>query len=230
MIIYGVYSNHQLTQNVKYLILRMNNIMTDIKMNKTAKTLDTFVKIFQIIAIIGIVMSLVGAAVMGVCLLLDVPTEQLMDVNSTITLDNMTLTLSEDFSIALEKTFAVGMGTMCVMAVYMAILHYFMKVLRDIFAPMKEGKPFHDSVSLNLKKLGYGGIAMFVMEAVASLVGGFLTMTVYPIQEMLGSAVTHIDYSVEVNMAYLFLAAICFLLSYIFKYGTQLQQLSDETL
>ena len=203
--------------------------MTDIKMNKTAKTLDTFVKIFQIIAIIGIVMSLVGAAAMGVCLMLDIPTDQLVDVNSTITLDNMTLTLSEDFPIALEKTFLVGIGTMFVMALYMGIMYYFFKILRSIFAPMKEGKPFHDSVSLNLKKLGFAGIGMFVMEAVASLVGGFLTMTVYPIQEMFGSAVTHVYYSVEVNMAYLFLAAICFLLSYIFNYGTQLQQLSDET-
>ena len=204
--------------------------MTDIKMNKTAKILDTFVKIFQIVAMIGIVASLVAAVVMGVCLMLDIPTEQLADVNSTITLDNMTLTLSEDFPISLEKTFVVGIGTMCVMAVYMGILYYFFKILRSIFAPMKEGKPFHDSVSLNLKKLGYGGIAMFVMEAVTSLVVGFLTMTVYPIQEMFGSAVTHIEYSVDVNMAYLFLAAICFLLSYIFNYGTQLQQLSDETL
>ena len=203
--------------------------MTDIKMNKTAKTLDTFVKIFQIITIVGIVMSLVAAAVMGICLVLDIPTEQLVDVNSTITLDNMTLTLSEDFSIALEKTFVVGMGTMFVMALYMGIMYYFFKILRCIFAPMKEGKPFQDSVSLNLKKLGFAGIGMFVMEAVASLVGSFLTMTVYPLQEMFGSAVTHIDYSVEVNMAYLFLAGVCFLLSYIFNYGTQLQQLSDET-
>ena len=203
--------------------------MTDNKMNKTAKTLDIFVKIFQIITVIGIVASLVAAVAMGVCLMLDLPTEQLVDVNSTITLDGMTLTLSDDFPIALEKTFVVGMGTMFVMALYLGVLYYFFKIVRSIFAPMKEGKPFQDSVSLNLKKLGFAGIGMFVMEAVASLVGSFLTMTVYPLQEMFSGAVTHIDYSVEVNMAYLFLAGVCFLLSYIFSYGTRLQQLSDET-
>ena len=204
--------------------------MTDNKMNKTAKTLDIFVKIFQIITVIGIVTSLVAAIGMGVCLVLDLPTEQLVDVNSTITLDNMTLTLSEDFPIALEKTIVVGIGTMFVMALYLGVLYYFFKVLRSIFAPMKEGKPFHDSVSLNLKKLGFCGIAMFVMDALSGFVANFLAATIYPLQEMFGAAVTHIEYNIDANLAYLFLAAVCFLLSYIFSYGTQLQQLSDETL
>ena len=204
--------------------------MTDNKLMKTAKTLDTVIKILQVIATIGMVAALVAALLMGAALIFDLPTEMIAKPDFTVTLDSYTLTLSEDIPIAMEKTFLVGIGTMLVMVVHLGLGYYFFKTLRAIFAPMKEGQPFHDSVSLNLKKLGYCGIAMCVMDMISEFVGKLLTATVYPLQEVFGNYVTHVDYTVEVNMAYLLLAGVCFLLSYIFSYGTQLQIQSDETL
>jgi len=200
------------------------------KLTKTAKTLDTVVKVLQIIAAIGVVVSIIGALMLCAGLLFDLDPAQLGEVDYSISLDSHTFQLSEDAPFDIEQLWTFGAITTPISALNLALVYVFFKFVRGIFLPMKEGKPFHDTVTKNLKKLGFLSIIMCVVDTVTRLAVNILTLVILPVQEMMGEYVTGIDYIVEVKMEYLLLAGMCFLLSYIFDYGTQLQQLSDETL
>lgn len=200
------------------------------KLTKTAKTLDTVVKVLQIIAAIGVVASIIATLMLCVGLLFDLDLSQLGEVDYSISLDSHTIQLSEDVPLDLEQFWIFGAITTPISALNLALMYVFFKFVRNIFVPMKEGEPFHDTVTRNLKKLGFLSIIMCVVDTVTRLAVNILTQVLLPVQEMMGEYVTGIEYIVDVKMEYLLLAGMCFLLSYIFDYGTQLQQLSDETL
>jgi len=111
------------------------------------------------------------------------------------------------------------------------ILWYGVKVIRGIIAPMKEGKPFDESVPAGLRKLGVlvliGGTALQVLNAVSTSV----SLRVYDIENLVNTAaVKSVEMNLDFHAGYIILAAVLFLLSTIFRYGQQLQQESDETL
>lgn len=200
------------------------------KLTKTAKTLDTVVKVLQIITAIGVVASIIATLMLCAGLVFDIDPNKLGEVDFSIALDSHTFYLTEDAPLDIRQVWIFGAITTPISALNLALMYVFFKFVRNIFVPMKEGKPFHDTVTKNLKKLGFLSIIMCVVDTVTKLAVDLLTMFMFPVQEMMGEYVTGIDYIVEVKMEYLLLAGMCFLLSYIFDYGTQLQQLSDETL
>ena len=200
------------------------------KLTKTAKTLDTVVKVLQVIASIGIVASIIGALMLGAGLLFDIDPSQFGEMEYSISLGSHTFQLSEEALISVDQVWTFGIITTAIAALNLALMYVFFKFVRAIFVPMKEGKPFHDTVTKNLKKLGYLSIIMCVVDTVTKLAIDVLTLVIFPVQDTMGEYVTGIDYIVEIKMEYLLLAGMCFLLSYIFDYGESLQQLSDETL
>lgn len=118
----------------------------------------------------------------------------------------------------------LGLGICCFMI-------YAAKVARKILAPMKEGLPFDESVSKNLKNLGIltliGGSVWSVTKAVLDTT----TYNAYKISEMFRpERITGVELEITLDTTFLIIAAVIFLLSYIFKYGAELQKLSDETL
>lgn len=118
----------------------------------------------------------------------------------------------------------LGLGICCFMI-------YAAKVARKILAPMKEGLPFDESVSKNLRNLG---ILTLIGGSVWSAAKAILEATaynVYEISEMFRpERITGVELEITLDTTFLIIAAVIFLLSYIFKYGAELQKLSDETL
>ena len=108
---------------------------------------------------------------------------------------------------------------------------YMLKVLQRIFRPMSQGKPFDLSISAALKKLAYAalffGIARFALESIAQAV-------VYDAFEIPGlfspERVASCSVSVVGDGSFIVVFAVLLLLSHVFRYGEELQRLSDETL
>ena len=99
------------------------------------------------------------------------------------------------------------------------IVLYGLHIFRLILQPMKQGKPFAESISKNLRRLGL----------IVLIAGGALSLAnfigqVYYVSSKLAVRTCQLDLNV------LIVAAILFLCSYIFRYGEELQRLSDETL
>ena len=103
--------------------------------------------------------------------------------------------------------------------------------IREILNPMKEEKPFDTIVSTNLKKLARLSITMGILYNIILLSEQVMTAFVYNLPGLLISEkIVHVDGMFQVDLAFVVYWAILLLLSYVFRYGEELQQLSDETL
>ena len=103
--------------------------------------------------------------------------------------------------------------------------------IREILLPMKEEKPFDTVVSTNLKRLAKLSITLGILYNIVILSEQVMTVFVYDLPGLLLSEkISHVGGMFKVDLTFLVYWAILILLSYIFRYGEQLQQLSDETL
>ena len=103
--------------------------------------------------------------------------------------------------------------------------------IREILQPMAEEKPFESIVSTNLKKLAKLSITMGILYNIIILSEQIITVFVYDLPALLVSEkIAHVGGMFSVDLTFVVYWAILLLLSYVFRYGEQLQQLSDETL
>ena len=103
--------------------------------------------------------------------------------------------------------------------------------IREILKPMTEEKPFDSIVSTNLKKLAKLSINLGILYKIIILSEQILAVFVYDLPGLLLSEkITHVGGMFEVDLSFVVYWAILMLLSYVFSYGEQLQQLDDETL
>ena len=103
--------------------------------------------------------------------------------------------------------------------------------IREILKPMKEEKPFASIVSTNLKKLARLSINLGILANIIFLAEQIITVFVYDLPGLLISEkIIHVSSMFKVDLTFLIYWAILMLLSYVFSYGEQLQQLDDETL
>ena len=153
-----------------------------------------------------------------------------------------TLPLTGDVLILgpVELTLAPGIGEQSYLSVLMSMgivlisvvmllvfIHYF----RQMLAPVKEGRPFHDTVSRTLKKLAWVEIALGILYNALTVGEAVMINHLYPLEALFSeSGVIDIRGYYELDLSFLVTAGVMFLLAYIFSYGAELQKLSDETL
>lgn len=105
------------------------------------------------------------------------------------------------------------------------------RILRHILAPMTKGKPFAKTIWADLKKLGWVSLALCIVDNVIDLGVVLIYEYAYPVRELLESGnIQSVRFQYHFEPAFALVAGVLFLLSHIFHYGAQLQQLSDETL
>ena len=103
--------------------------------------------------------------------------------------------------------------------------------VREILLPMKEEKPFDTIVSTNLKKLAKLSITLGILYNIIILSEQAMTVFAYNLPALLVSEkIARVTGMFSVDLTFLVYWAILLLLSYVFRYGEELQQLSDETL
>ena len=103
--------------------------------------------------------------------------------------------------------------------------------IREILHPMKEEKPFASVVSTNLKKLARLSINLGILYNIIILSEQIMTVFVYDLPALLVSEkITHVGGMFNIDLTFVVCWAFLLLLSYVFRYGEELQQLSDETL
>lgn len=100
-----------------------------------------------------------------------------------------------------------------------------------ILSPISQGNPFHETISTELKNLAVLSLVLGIAVNLFNVVELIFTTWVYDLPGLLISekiALVETNYTLDIS--FLICSGILLLLSYIFRYGTELQQLSDETL
>lgn len=118
-----------------------------------------------------------------------------------------------------------------IMIPYCVIWCMFIRCGRRILAPMTQGQPFHNQMTTELKRLGWLNIALGIIDNVGlfffygNLIPGYDLDALF-----LNSPIVSYSTIIPFEFDFLLWSGIMFLLSYVFKHGWELQQLSDETL
>lgn len=201
------------------------------KLTNTAKKLDIFFRIMQIafnIAWIGALVGL-GILVLGVAFRLD--PEMIGTGYGSLEFGFLEFELAEDV-IPNKHLILAQVGAVLVLSAgFMLIAQRGIQQVRRILSPMIQGEPFHGVVGEGLKKLAGYSLALGIIGNMAILAEQIFTVLIYDIPTLLlGEKIVHVTYSFEIDLTFLVVAAVLLLTSYVFHYGAQLQQLSDETL
>ncbi len=201
--------------------------MENTKMMKTASVVDRILKILQGFAVGGAIVCAIFiplTAILG---------EKVIANASSLDLGYLSVKLTGDQAAYLDiPNIKVSIIVMLAAAIIaLAAFWYCLRILRRILAPMKEGSPFAEGVSIKIKQLGWtvligGGVIEIVL-----VIGSVFELKAYQIERLLNLdmvSVSSFDYSI--NPWFVFAALIIFFLSYVFRYGEALQQEADETL
>ena len=199
--------------------------MNQEKLIKSANTMYTLVNILEKVVLVGLVLIVLGAG-----LIFFVPKGQAVTM-SKITVGTLTMELYDNALPAQSFQIQTTLIGMAAAAIICLMVFFGLRIVKDILSPMKEGRPFEHSVSLDIRKLGllvlFGGIvgqgAMFATNFM--WIHNLDLMTFFN-REVVKSITINNSFS----LSFVFITLLLFLLSYVFEYGWQLQQESDETL
>lgn len=203
----------------------MNNL------SNTAKKLDKVLEIAHIVFGALAIASIVGVALIAVAYILKMDPDMIGAGYENFDVGFLELTVAEGYAPDKWLVLLQAAITLLVTCRLMYDGRRGIGYIREILLPMKEEKPFDSIVSTNLKKLAKLSINLGILYNIIILSEQIIAVFVYDLPALLLSEkITHIGGMFSVDLTFLVYWAILLLLSYVFRYGEALQQLSDETL
>ena len=203
----------------------MNNL------SATAKKLDKVFEIFGIVLFAVSIACIVFLVLIALAYVLKWDPAMIGTNYENFDIGFLELTVAESFAPDKWMVLLQAAITLAVSCRLMYDARRGVGYIREILEPMKEEKPFDSIVSTNLKKLARLSISLGILGNIISLSEQIMTVFVYDLPGLLISdRITHVGSMFQVDLAFLVYWVILLLLSYVFRYGEHLQQLSDETL
>ncbi|MBQ2854774.1 MAG: hypothetical protein IJE81_04805 [Oscillospiraceae bacterium] len=198
---------------------------------RTASVLDKFLHIVSIAIRIASVSLIIGLGILAAGFLFDLPPHVIGTGYNHADLGFVTFTVAENYLpdhriIWCEVAMEIILALICMIPAHLSV-----KAIRNILAPMKNGEPFHNTVSTNLKKLANYSFALGIGLNLQKIISNIFLVKAYDLHLLLLSEkISHVDFMFVFDLSFLVIFGVLLLLSYIFRYGEELQQLSDETL
>lgn len=200
------------------------------KLSTTAKTLDKILNIVYAVFGALAIAAIVVVAMVGIFYALGLETESLLTSFASFDIGFLEIEVAQecipDAGIVLMQAVILLSGSCMVIYLCRKGIVY----IRQILKPMAEEKPFDSIVSTNLRKLANLSIYIGIMCNVVLLIEQFIMVYAYDLRSLLlSNNIPVVDFNFEIDLNFLLSWGILMLLSYVFQYGEQLQQLSDET-
>jgi len=200
------------------------------KLSATAKKLGVLFKVLQRITQVAIIVVPCVLGALTIANLMNPNTVIGTDLNS-IDIGPVTFTLAESHTPGnwniLLYAWAYGLlGIACG-----ALIHVGLGYIRKILLPMEEGRPFAPETAAYFKKLARLSLGLGIAQNIGGIVECVGAMRAFRLYDFAGSdMIQSITVNYELELGFLVVFFVLLLMSYIFSYGAQLQQLSDETL
>ena len=193
------------------------------KMKQSANLLYNLFNVFFWLTIVATCVLVVASVVL---LILNIPPETLEIGIITFDLNTDAVNFNNFKLKFLMITQMLSAIVSCVFSVFIC------KKLKDILRPIKNGEPFMDSAGKNVRKLGNIMLIFGIASAIAQIVStialeifmgdyGYIFANDY----ILSCSIIN-----KYDISWVIGALFMYLLGFIFDYGKQLQELSDETL
>ena len=197
------------------------------KMKKTAGILYTITNIIRILVIIAFVVVAVAAGV-----IFFIPGTVIPEgiITTSVSLGDVTVHLAEGAAVGtMDKSrFSI---ILAFAAVILLLTLYGLRMVKQILKPMKEGRPFDESIADSLRRLGHVVLASGIVSCVLAYLSQAAMLGVIDYKELFNPAlVTGVDIRSSFRLDFIIVALALYLMSYVFRYGSELQRESDETL
>ena len=201
------------------------------KLNSTANMLDVFFRVMNVLLTILVVAAAVSLAFIGASFLFKLNPDDIGAHYEAINIGFLELEFAPAYApdknlLLIQAAITVAMGLISALLGRISI-----RYIREMLQPMKNGKPFNGIVSTNLKKLAKLGLILGVAANVTQLADQAMSVFLLDLPSlMISEKIVHVGGYFTFDFTFLAVCAVLLLLSYIFHYGEELQQLSDETL
>ena len=199
------------------------------KMKKMAGWMEKAARFLQIAVVIA---AAAGLCVTAVWILGNTvfPGITVPELVQSLDLGTLTITLSPEYQPTDSGITVWTWITLILYGVFAAGIWYILRVLRRIFRSMEAENPFCRTTVTDIRKIGWTVIGMGVSANLIQI----LEITdmwkrygaVLEADELIMAAT--VNYTLDGSFLVIF--AVLMLMSWIFAYGAELQQLSDETL
>jgi len=199
------------------------------KLINMSQKLDTLFKILQRITAIGTLVAILVVLVLTVVNAIN--PDAVIGENLNVDIGPITVELAQELAPDNRAILTYTWGMIVVGAVFAAGIYYALSLVRKILQPMMEGKPFDSMVGQNIRKIGFVTLVLGIIQNVAVLIETIGAVKTFQLIDLNADAVVRsvtVNYSLDLTFLIVFFVLL--LMSHIFNYGTELQQLSDETL
>ena len=201
--------------------------MENTKLSKGAAIIDRILKILQGFALAGVI---VAAIFIPLTLILG---RKIVADASSLELGVVTLKLAGDASAYLDEG-NLKVSIVCVLICVILIsaaAWYCIRVLREILVPMKAGQPFARGISAKIRKLAWTVLIGGGVAEMGRVLAEVFETRAYHLERLLNmDRIAAVAYNFDVDLWFLGAALVLFFLSFIFRYGEELQREADETL
>lgn len=201
------------------------------KLVKTSKTLDMIFRFLCILIDIAAVFMIVGLVIVAAGSVFNLPAKYIGTDFNVVGLGFLTLTVADEAVPGLDQILGQAAVESALTLVYLVIGHLMIRCIRNILQPMTKGEPFQDTISVNLKRLALYILLLGIGQNCREVISSMLLVKAFDLTHLLVSdKVISLTFNYPFRLGFLTVSAAFLLLSYIFRYGEELQQLSDETL
>lgn len=197
------------------------------KIKNIASFLETFVKVGLRIFLVCAVIILVAAVVLAF-----LGDDVYKEASVSVGIGAFSFTIAEEFLPEPSAVRARLVAGLVFASACLGFISYALKIVGKIFAPMKEGRPFDNDVAVNIRKLSWVYLAGAVFYSVGMLALEIVVFQCYDLQSLFVSEkIIGVDIDYDLNIAaHIAVFGTLELMSYVFQYGGELQNESDETL
>lgn len=200
-------------------------------MTVTAARLDKFLHFLNILMWIAMIAPLVALAFIAAFFLFHLDPAWVASGYHEVSVGFLSMTIGEGYAPTPSVVLLTAASQLVIVFITFFFVRKVLACFRKILKPVKEGLPFQDIVCQNLKKSALYVIIWGTLNILTQWLELFLVIRLYQLPSLLLSdKITRITFTAPFDLRFLFVAAVLLLLSYVFRYGESLQQLSDETL
>lgn len=204
--------------------------MKNEKMIKTSKALE---RVFRILQCSIVICVAAGVFVLGIFTVMYATNRDAImgAAFRSIDIGTLTLELTEEAAPSSRVTLLGTWLSMISAIAFVLTLHYALGVFRKILKPMTEGNPFAPCVSKEIRKLAFASLAVGVIRNGTEFVETLGAARIFDLNRLIqNSQIQAVTVNSQFDMTFVLAFFVLLLVSYIFRYGEELQKLSDETL
>ena len=200
------------------------------KMIRTAEKLDVFFRVMEKVTVIAAVVMVVVMAVLTVVNAVN-PDAVIGEDFHLVDLGPVTVELAEEYAPDNDTVLRYAWIYVVLGIAAAVVIRYGFGQIRMVLHPMKEGDPFRPEVSDHIRRIGYVTLALGVIQNAAGIVESAGAIRHFGLDKLAaGGQIRSVTVNYTVDLSFLVVFFVLLLMSYIFRYGTELQRLSDETL